>query len=297
MCSSFSFPGGDTAFFRFKVDPLTSTITPIGTPLVFHSENSFALFTSQPATATNDVYFLLNSYPAGPNNYSVGLLNLVDFRFQSWPVVRPSESPFFLDARVGTFSNAVSVDQLLLSVGCGPHDSSSVPDMLCTFKYSSTKEFILLGMNPIPNARSYRNLYLYAPGGQQWGVTVTSDSLNSPILVMNTQFAAPTNSSRDVLYGATLNDTDVILTFTIAASISSLRDRCFYLATAFSQTNELAVEQLRFGEDFKTTPTLLVDSTALSIVPSNFMPTILFATKNHLFVSEQLNIYRYVVEC
>lgn len=297
MCSSFSFPGGATLFFRFKIDPLTPTLTPVGIPLVFHSDNSFALFVSQPATTTNNVYFLLNSYPAGPNNYSIGLLNLVDFKFQTWPVVRPSESPFFLDARVGAFSNTAQVDQLLLSVGCGPHDSSSVPEMLCTFKYSSTKEFVHMGMNPIPNARSYRNLYLYAPRGQQWGVTITSDSMNSPILVMNTQFSAPTNSSRDVIYGATLNDTDVILSFTVTASISPLRDRCFYLATADSRTNELVVQQLSFGEDFKRTSTVLVDSTTVSQVTSTFTPTLLFATKNHLFVSEQLNIHRYAVEC
>ena len=210
MCSSFSFPGGDTVFLRFKIDPLTSTLTSTGIPLLFHSDNSFALFVSQPARTANNVYFLLNSYPAGPNNYPIGFLNLVDFKFQTWPVVRPSESPFFLNARVGVFSNTAQVDQLLLSVGCGPYDSSSVPDMLCTFKYSSTKEFVLLGMNPISTARSYRNLYLYSLKAQQWGVTITSDSISSSILVMNTQFSAPTNSSRDVIYGATLNGTDVI---------------------------------------------------------------------------------------
>jgi hypothetical protein len=213
-------------------------------------------------------------------------------------VMRPSESPFFLDAHVGIFNNVAQVNQLLFSVGCGLHDpSTSVPEMMCTYKYSDTKEFVLVGMNPIPNARSYRNLYLYAPSGQQWGVTITSASIPAPISIMNTQFSAPTNASHDVIYGATLNDTDVILTFNTPASISQLRDRCFYLATAHSGTNELVVQQLKLGDDFKKTPTKLMDAIRLSTVTATFTPTILFTTKNYLFVTEQLNIYGYVVEC
>ncbi|CAF0735680.1 unnamed protein product [Adineta steineri] len=297
MCSSFSFPGGDTLFFRFKIDVLTSVITPIGDPLIFHSENSFALFTSRPTTAANDVYFLLNSYPSGSNNYSVGVLNLDDFKFQTWSVVLPSQSPFFLNAHLGTFSNAAQVDQLLFSVGCGPHDASYTSEMLCTFKYSNEKEFTLVGMNSIPNAQTNRNLYLYAPNEQQWGITITGDSTNWTVSIMNTQFTAPTNSSSEVIYGATFNDADVILTYTISASISTLKDRCFYLATASTRNNLLVIQQLRFGEDFKTTPSKLVDSTAISNMPSMYTTTKLFLTKNYLFVSEELNIYRYAVEC
>jgi hypothetical protein len=105
-------------------------------------------------------------------------------------------------------------------------------------------------MNPFPNSRSYQNLYLYGSDRQKWGVTITSDEISAPISIMNTQFSAPTNASRDVIYGATLNDTDVILIYTMAASISQLRDRCFYLATAHSGANELVVQQLKIGEDF-----------------------------------------------
>jgi hypothetical protein len=298
MCSSFTFPGGDTLFFRFKIDPQTATLTPIGTPLIFHTENSFAQFSSQPVTATNDVYFLLNSYPQAWNNYSVGHLNLVDFTFESWPVMHSSKSPFFLNAHVGIFNNVAQVDQLLFSVGCGPYDASeSVPETMCTYKYSNSKEFILVGMNPIPNARSYRNMYLYASDGEQWGVTITSDSVTLSVSIMNTQFSAPTNASHDVFYGAIMNDTDVILSYNRAASISKLRDRCFYLAAAHSGTNELVVQQLKLGEDFNKTPTTLIDAMTVSTAATTFIPTILFATKNHLFVAEQLNINRYVAEC
>jgi hypothetical protein len=141
MCSSFTFPGGDTLFFRFKIDPQTATLTPIGTPLIFHTENSFAQFSSQPVTATNDVYFLLNSYPQAWNNYSVGHLNLVDFTFESWPVMHSSKSPFFLNAHVGIFNNVAQVDQLLFSVGCGPYDASeSVPETMCTPDRQNSKK-------------------------------------------------------------------------------------------------------------------------------------------------------------
>ncbi|CAF3606376.1 unnamed protein product [Rotaria sp. Silwood1] len=298
MCSSFTFPGGDTVFFRLKIDPLASNITPIGSPLIFHSESSFARFSSQPVTINNDVYFLLNSYPSGSNNYSVGRLNLVDFTFETWPIVHSSNSAIFLDPHTGTFSNVAHIDKLLFSVPCSSQDlSSSIPEMLCTYKYSSEKKFILIGMNPIPNARSNRNLNLYSPEEQQWGLTITSDPVTWSVLIMNTQFTSPTNSSRDLIYGAILNDTDVILTYSISASISQVRNSCFYLATAHSRTNELVVQQLKFGEAFKRTPTIVVDSIIVSQMTTNFALTILFATKNYLFVLDELNIYRYAAEC
>ncbi|CAF2734286.1 unnamed protein product [Rotaria sp. Silwood2] len=299
MCSSFTFPGGDTAFFRLKIDPLTSNITAIGNPLIFHSENSFARFSSQPVTNNNDVYFLLNSYPSGSNNYSVGHLNLIDFTFETWPVVHSLNSSIFLDPQTGTFNNVARIDKLHFSVPCSSpqHLSTSVPEMLCTYKYSNEKQFILIGMNSIPNARSDRNLYLYSPEEQQWGLTITSDPVTWSVLIMNTQFTLPTNSSRDLIYGAILNDTDAILTYTMSASISQVRNRCFYLATVHSRKNALIVQQLKFGEDFKRTPTILVDSTIIAEVATNFAFTIVFATKNYVFVLNGLNIYRYIVAC
>ncbi|CAF3186142.1 unnamed protein product, partial [Rotaria sp. Silwood2] len=299
MCSSFTFPGGDTAFFRLKIDPLTSNITAIGNPLIFHSENSFARFSSQPVTNNNDVYFLLNSYPSGSNNYSVGHLNLIDFTFETWPVVHSLNSSIFLDPQTGTFNNVARIDKLHFSVPCSSpqHLSTSIPEMLCTYKYSNEKQFILIGMNSIPNARSDRNLYLYSPEEQQWGLTITSDPVTWSVLIMNTQFTLPTNSSRDLIYGARLNDTDAILTYTMSASISQVRNRCFYLATVHSRKNALIVQQLKFGEDFKRTPTILVDSTIIAEVATNFAFTIVFATKNYVFVLNGLNIYRYIVAC
>lgn len=84
----------------------------------------------------------------------------------------------------------------------------------------------------------------------------------------------------------------------ISASISQVRNYCFYLVTAHSQTNELVVQQLMFGQEFKATPTKLVDSVIVPQTTANFdFTTTLFTTKNYVFVLDELTIYRYTAEC
>ncbi|CAF1311686.1 unnamed protein product [Didymodactylos carnosus] len=306
MCSPFTFPGGETAIYQLKVDIQTASITR-QKYLKFQYDTSFSYISSQ-ASPLNNVYFLISSFPQG-SNYFIGKLNLINFTVDKIPLEpgfdnsSSSKLPFsnqiiYLDSNIGAFNypnDDNNLKSLLFSTLCGYIDpSQEIPSFLCTYKYTEN-EFRLIGMNLVPNARSHRNIYLYSKSSS-WGLTATS-AIYEPLVFLNTNFNATTNSSHDILYGATFNDTDATLALTqstIHYDAITNENNCFYLATNKRQdtTNSIVVQQLQFGKDFDK-PVILLDSTT-----DNYLDkALLFTTKQYLFVTQSKVVYTYSIEC